>query len=230
MPMDMPAVSPQTTVLPIPQEYVGMLQHNDIENLEQAIGVQIAISEPEPGTEDWIFTLHGSDEQRDQCHRSIEELLSQKQEEMLLQQGAIPPTQPTMDSDPQMPTTMLDAPEEAMTDDQGGLVPYTVLPIPYEYLRTLYNLDPIQEVTGATIKVSPPESGAENGDWQLSLFGTPTQRQQAHQAIEATINDSLNPQAEEQAQKTVAVPYDPAPDVKPVAGAAGRLQRAGFAV
>merc|ERR1712113_369063 len=179
-----------------------MLTQEDIDSLQQQIGVEIVIAEPEPGAEDWSFTLHGSEEQRETCHRSIEELLSQRQEEMLLSQGQIPPTQPTVDAEATMPTTILDASAEAISDDQSGLVPCTVLPIPYEYLRTLYNLDPIQEVTGATIKVSPPESGAENGDWQLSLFGTPTQRQQAHQAIEATINDSLNPQAEEQAQKT----------------------------
>jgi len=96
----------------------------------------------------------------------------------------------TMDPNQMMANVMRDSQEA-----EAEMVPCTILPISYDYLRRLYNLDAIQELTGCQMEVSQPENG--DGDWTLTLYGDPAQRQKAHQAIEDTLNAVMSNEPEE---------------------------------
>jgi hypothetical protein len=175
-----------TTVLPIPAEYIGYLGDSDIKQLEEDLGVQIDIAEGETvggQSGEWIFTVYGNPENRDACHRAIEDLLTRRQEEA---QGVVPPT-------------MVDAGMQQTTLLEPGQVPLgpddiTVVSMPFDYLRLLYDLDAISDVTGAQVTVQEPAPGDVNVDWTLTIIGTEKQRQQAHKAIQDTIESELSRQ------------------------------------
>jgi len=81
-------------------------------------------------------------------------------------------------------------PQEYM-DDQGEQQgePYTVLPVPDEYMQLLNNLQEIMEQTGCRIEAAEPPPGT--GEWEVSLFGSPEARGRAHEMIETTIAAEL---------------------------------------
>jgi hypothetical protein len=204
MPFTMPAtmdpaqaatVPTMTSVLQLSNDFISMLFEEDIAQIQQEIGCTCQVNESEQGgtVGGWTITLFGSEEQRDAGHRAIEDLLSQRMLEMQQDEGeggalSVPPTD--------IPVPQQDGAINGEGEQQ--MVPCTILPIPYAYLKKLFNLDAIQEVYGCTITVSPPEK--DSTDWQLALYGDVSQRQKAHQAIEDTLNAAM---AQEQQQVTM---------------------------
>jgi len=68
--------------------------------------------------------------------------------------------------------------------------PYTVLPVPEEYMRMLQNLDAIEAESGCRIQTAEPLQGT--AEWEVSLFGSPESRRIAHEMIENTIAEELS--------------------------------------
>jgi hypothetical protein len=173
--MQMAGEGEQASVLPIPAEYAALICQEDIDEIKASTGCEILVSEAEPGSENGSLnmTLLGPDDAREIAHRDIEDLLTLRVQEQQNQEG-----QAQYD-------------EVQNNVDQAGaeLVPCTILPIPIDLLKSLYNLDQIQEITGCTITTTPPQDGEE--EWQLNLYGDDLQRQRAHQAIEDTLNAAM---------------------------------------
>lgn len=198
-------VSMPTTLLPVPTEYVRLLGQEDLDGLERDIGCTIKVNEPEPGSDAYSFIIYGTKEQRHACHERIEEILTDRQQTAV--EYSVPPTDVLPNE--ALPTGMMGYDANATTyvggDDryysnapndgeayEDNLVASTILPIPKEYVQYLGNLDAIMAQTGCQVVLS--QSGDYEDEWQVALFGDPQQRENAHKAIEDSINDALDVQ------------------------------------
>mmetsp|Transcript_34503 Transcript_34503/g.77369 ORF Transcript_34503/g.77369 Transcript_34503/m.77369 type:complete len:403 (-) Transcript_34503:43-1251(-) len=68
--------------------------------------------------------------------------------------------------------------------------PYTVLPIPDDYMRLIGSLRDIQDICGCRIEATKPVPGGT--EWEVALYGTPEARARAHELIESTITEELS--------------------------------------
>jgi len=108
---------------------------------------------------------------------------------MMYEQQEMPAEQ-YMDGVPVSYAQYDDQPQDYI-DDQGEPQgePYTVLPVPDEYMQLLHNLQEIMDSTGCQIQAAEVPG---TNEWEVSLFGSPAARRRAHERIENTIAAELS--------------------------------------
>mmetsp|Transcript_123321 Transcript_123321/g.237758 ORF Transcript_123321/g.237758 Transcript_123321/m.237758 type:complete len:537 (+) Transcript_123321:3-1613(+) len=66
--------------LPIPAQYITLLDEEDLQEIERLTGVEISVEEPEAGSSDtdWKLTVFGSAEGRAEVHKIVERTLNER--------------------------------------------------------------------------------------------------------------------------------------------------------